>query len=435
VYKSTLPAMTPRDLIVFTIYYPYGDADSYLDEEIRILAESFRRVFVISGERAGRPARPHPGNVTPVRFTPRRSSMARLASLRFLAYRDFHAELRYARQRRPQIDLVSVSRYAAEAMWRGHRYLSAIRRLFTRHGLVPKDTVIYNYWMEDHAYASCLFKREHPATVVVSRAHSSDLFFERSAIGYLPLRRRTFEELDALFFISEQGRVYFRTLHEVPVEAQHKLRLARLGVPDCGTSPPAPDPAALRVVSSAHIRPLKRLDLIARALRLCPEIAIEWVHFGDCYGDVAAFRAFEAQLRQILAASPHVRLQLRGHQPPSVIRQYYRENTVDLLINVSSTEGLPVSIMEAMSAGIPALATAVGGNPEIVNNDNGILLPADPTPDEVAAALRRFHACGADRRESYRRFARATWATDFDSSRNYARFAAALTDLFPSRQD
>ncbi|NCO54621.1 MAG: glycosyltransferase, partial [Bacteroidetes bacterium] len=47
---------------------------------------------------------------------------------------------------------------------------------------------------------------------------------------------------------------------------------------------------------------------------------------------------------------------------------------VDLFINVSESEGIPVSIMEALSAGIPVIATNVGGTNEIVNNDVGFLI-------------------------------------------------------------
>ena len=39
---------------------------------------------------------------------------------------------------------------------------------------------------------------------------------------------------------------------------------------------------------------------------------------------------------------------------------------IDLFINTSSSEGVPVSIMEALSVGIPIIATDVGGTKEIV---------------------------------------------------------------------
>jgi glycosyltransferase involved in cell wall biosynthesis len=53
---------------------------------------------------------------------------------------------------------------------------------------------------------------------------------------------------------------------------------------------------------------------------------------------------------------------------------------------MSSNEGLPMSIIEALSVGLPILATRVGGMPEAVKNDvNGFLLSRDP--ESLAKAI------------------------------------------------
>ena len=57
-------------------------------------------------------------------------------------------------------------------------------------------------------------------------------------------------------------------------------------------------------------------------------------------------------------------------------------NLCDAYILPSYTEGLPVSILEAMSYGKPILATPVGGIPEVVI-DNGILFQ----PGDLSAIL------------------------------------------------
>lgn len=44
---------------------------------------------------------------------------------------------------------------------------------------------------------------------------------------------------------------------------------------------------------------------------------------------------------------------------------------------MSLSEGIPVSIMEAISFGIPIIATNVGGNAEIVNDETGVLIPVN----------------------------------------------------------
>lgn len=76
---------------------------------------------------------------------------------------------------------------------------------------------------------------------------------------------------------------------------------------------------------------------------------------------------------------------LNGH----VVFTGYQENigdyyqALDLLVLPSHSEGLPNTVLEAMSYGIPVLATAVGGVPEIIDKGNGVLVPPND-PDALA---------------------------------------------------
>lgn len=70
----------------------------------------------------------------------------------------------------------------------------------------------------------------------------------------------------------------------------------------------------------------------------------------------------------------------------------HREDARDLLAacdvyaNSSIHEGISLTILEAMAAGLPVVATRVGGTPEILDESCGCLVPAR-NPDALAAAI------------------------------------------------
>jgi len=63
-------------------------------------------------------------------------------------------------------------------------------------------------------------------------------------------------------------------------------------------------------------------------------------------------------------------------------------DAVDVLVHPSRIDAFPTALLEAMAAGVPVVATAVGGIPEIVDPGvTGVLLPAPPRAPDLAAAL------------------------------------------------
>jgi teichuronic acid biosynthesis glycosyltransferase TuaC len=66
-------------------------------------------------------------------------------------------------------------------------------------------------------------------------------------------------------------------------------------------------------------------------------------------------------------------------------------SAADVLVLPSHAEGLPTVVVEAGSLGLPVIATAVGGLPELLADGRGLLLEA-PEPTVVASALRALAA-------------------------------------------
>ena len=96
-------------------------------------------------------------------------------------------------------------------------------------------------------------------------------------------------------------------------------------------------------------------------------------------------------------------------------------DAVDVLLHPTRVDAFPTSLLEAMAAGVPIVATRVGGVPEIVvDGEHGFLVEPPATPASVVAALgrlltapelrRRMGDCGRERVE--RKFTAERWALE-----------------------
>ena len=129
--------------------------------------------------------------------------------------------------------------------------------------------------------------------------------------------------------------------------------------------------------------PLKRVERIAEALGHARR-DLTWIHIGD--------GPSRAAVEHVVAQLPRsVRVELTGPLSDPEVLDKYRACRPSLFVNLSEFEGVPVAMMEAMSAGVPVVATAVGGVPEIVSHrQNGLLLDRDADVAQVGAAIESF---------------------------------------------
>jgi glycosyltransferase involved in cell wall biosynthesis len=181
---------------------------------------------------------------------------------------------------------------------------------------------------------------------------------------------------------------------------------------------------ALVVVSCSAVIALKRIDLIIEALAIT-DMPVHWVHFG---GGVL-IDLIQQKAAKLLSPKPNISYELRGDTSRNTILEYYANNQVDVLLNTSEFEGIPFSMMEALSYGIPIIGTNVGGVSELISDKhNGILLTANPTPIEIAVALKYVAHAKIEEREELRKNAFETWETKFNAEKNYTQLAEQLLD-------
>ena len=284
-----------------------------------------------------------------------------------------------------------------------------------------EEFVIYSYRFGIGVLAAAKLKALYPNSHIISRCHGQDLFEFRNAYNYLPYRTCLYRNVETLYCISEDGYTYAKKMY--PAYAD-KMTVSRLGTRDCGYND-AIGNEALTLVTCSRIVPLKRLHRLAQALTHIKGVSIKWIHFGD--GD----EAYTQKLKRICGhMPPSVEVKFAGFTENAQLMTYYAKRPATVFVNLSESEGLPVSIMEACSVGMPVIATDVGGTGEIVHDgENGYLLKKDFTTGELLQAIRNVMLMDPEtfRRMSHR--SREIWKEGFSEETNYTEFVKQVQDL------
>lgn len=140
---------------------------------------------------------------------------------------------------------------------------------------------------------------------------------------------------------------------------------ARLQVVPCGVDIdqfcPAPslvEPAT--IVCVARLRPVKNLGVLIDA---CQALAVRGVPARTVIiGEGPSLAELQAQRAR--AGLSDAQVTFLGAADQTAVRDWWQRATVGTLTSVS--EGMPVSLMEAAACGVPVVAPAVGGIPELV---------------------------------------------------------------------
>jgi glycosyltransferase involved in cell wall biosynthesis len=415
-----------KTLVLLTSQFPYGTSESFLESEFPFLNSNFDKIIIIAQNVSGKMTRIVPESVIIHRYNPSSSfsEFLRLPILIILNFGTilnlFHDEIGFRRMTGSQVVLRN-SLLVLKKVIKALQLRDYIKAILLKDD-VSGNIIFYSYWLKTGAHAISLL--EYGNSIKIARAHGSDLYEEKTESGYLPLLNFSAKKLNAIFFTSRHGMDYFSA--KVKYESDG-LIVSRLGV----SSPETKGVKAnisdeYVIVSCSNMIPLKRIDLIIKALgsvQINKEIL--WLHFGD-----GILRTdLETLAREKLGPLKRIKYRFMGHYPNNDLLEYYALNKIDLFINTSSTEGIPVSIMEAQSFGIPVIVTDTGAVKEIVVEGTGSLLPVDFKTDVLANLITHYanlteHECDIIRMNAIR-----NQKSNFDAITNYKHFISRVNSI------
>jgi len=229
--------------------------------------------------------------------------------------------------------------------------------------------------------------------VLVHTFHGHSLrgyFSPRTARFYLIVERLLARRTTRLVAVSEEVRDDLVSLGVAPLQ---RFEVIPLGFDLAPFSTPADQgrrrarlraelgiPADLRLITIvARLVPIKRVDRFLRiACQLADRADVHFLIVGD------------GELRQRLRASPEARALadrvtwagFRADMPDI----YFAS---DVVVLTSDNEGTPVSLIEALAAGVPVVSSRVGGVPSVVRDGQTGLTEAAQDEDRLRRAVGR----------------------------------------------
>lgn len=424
-----------KKIFIITIHFPYkrGGENSFIEPELKYLTENYD-VTIIS-TRSPKLAKKGPKDARLYGAKHYCFPWAKTTSgpLFFKLSKTFFSKL-YWREVFSLIvrgkDVIKSIRSATKE----HMMAVAFEKWVRDKGIIkPEDEgVFYSYWYRWVLLGMAKKKNEYPNLKLVTRAHRFDLFDGDDFVdNYDSFEHHYFrpfldKKLDSVIFVSNSGKDYYLSHQAKSALDSRKYVVSYLGQ-EFHEAPAHIFSSSLKdekhkftLASCSYVITRKRVTLIAEALQHAG-LPLRWIHFGDG----PELEHLKELANEAMKAVPGLEIELKGYVNNDEVLGVYASGEVDAFILTSCSEGLPVSISEAMSFGLPIIATGVDGIPEQIDG-NGILLSAEPDANEVSEALKRIFDMSDAERKALGRKSRGLWEERFEARKNTEK----LCDIF-----
>ncbi len=367
------------DMYFITKEFPYEHGeDSFVKPEYPYLCEKFN-VLVIAAEIAKDGKELQEEGIRACSISMSQGLWDKVISLlQFLCEKDCYTEMA-AIIRSRQMILKRICR----ALMFGTAAETFYRRLKKKIGLNSStNALFYFYWFDYKCFGLTMHKHKFPNIKIVARTHGYDLYDYRELYGRQFFKSQMDAKLDRLVFAAQFAKDYYLERYQKPDNGKYPLH--RLGVEDKNISVDVRKNKYKKdflLLSCSSVVNIKRIDYIIEGLSTITNTRIRWTHIGG--GDMLL--ALQEMARQKLG--DNIQFEFLGNLENAEVLEFYRNHYVSCFITTTSTEGgSPVSVQEALSFGVPVLATEIGELSLMVER-NGVLLNDNPTQEEIGTAI------------------------------------------------
>lgn len=272
------------------------------------------------------------------------------------------------------------------------------------------DITLYSYWLSYDAYACARVKSRNEKIIAISRAHSYEIQINRNICNPYLMKKYICKYLDSVYFISYDSYNSFVDYYG----KNDKFHVLYLGstLRNTGLVERSSN-NRLTILSCSAIVSVKRLDRIINALSEIDEIKITWIHIGDGPEKERIMKMAHDELKGM-----NIEFEFMGKLKNVQVHNIMKRKDVNVFVNSSESEGIPVSIMEAMSVGLPVIAPEICGIPELVDSECGILYNKKNGGISLKDALLMFYYLDNKTKYEMGRKAYSKWKSRFCLEKN-----------------
>lgn len=400
-------------LFLFTNEYPYGTGETFINNEIQYLSENFEKVYLIPVYCNNGKKRELPENIFVLNYKYKNKNVGKIDTLKYLfqIIRILFYQIIKSKNRLFYINNVRyLKNYIANKTIEANKIGSIIKQHSSKNG----KNIIYSYWFEDVTIPLAILKQKKEISNLYVRAHGYDLFIEQIAGDYFIFRSYVLNNITKIFSVSKTGKNY---MSEYYPGYTKKISFSYIGTQYSGINK-INNKHTFTLVSCSSIIGVKRIHLIIEILKYI-EFDIIWYHIGNG-------KLMESVQKLSADLPKNIKCNFSGHISNTELMKFYSDRAIDLFINTSYSEGIPVSIMEAISFGIPVIATNAGGTKEIVTKNTGFLIKQNFDTKEVAVIITEYQKRNYNEISKLRKSTHNFWKQNFDAENNYIKFVRNL---------
>ena len=289
-----------------------------------------------------------------------------------------------------------------------HSY-SFLEYYFFKKNINLDGLIVYSFWFNDYSLGALLLKKKNPNISVISGGHGYDLFEDRHKGGRIAFREKSISLINYVYVCSKEGLNYLQIKYP---HYHQKFILLNTGIKRKKFKIKPSTDGIFRIISLSRTHPVKRIPYLLQKLKEIEnhsKFEIEYFHIG---GGIE-FQSLKEYLNKL--DFKKFKINLTGVISDEALEIFFKSTRIDAFLNVSSSEGTSLSLVEAISYSLPVIVSRVGGNISI-GYSCGILLPTNFDSKELYNSFKKIYN-NNDYREKIRSNSHQYWSINHDQEK------------------